>query len=69
MDEQRRAAAVVGLDPATVPASMAELDSYIAAMRPRLRVTPEARQALLRSFVNAADPRPLHCLSNWPFPR
>jgi uncharacterized protein (DUF2236 family) len=51
VDEQRRAAAVVGLDPATVPASMAELDSYIAAMRPRLRVTPEARAALLRSFV------------------
>jgi uncharacterized protein (DUF2236 family) len=51
VDEQRRAAAVVGLDPATVPASMAELDTYFAAMRPRLRVTPEARAALLRSFV------------------
>ncbi len=50
VDEQRRAAAVVGLDPATVPASMAELGSYVAAMRPRLRVTPEARTALLRSF-------------------
>jgi uncharacterized protein (DUF2236 family) len=50
VDEQRRAAAVVGLDPATVPASMAELDGYFAAMRPRLRVTPEARSALLRSF-------------------
>lgn len=51
VDEQRRAAAVVGLDPATVPASMAGLESYFAAMRPRLRVTPEARTALLRSFV------------------
>ena len=50
VDEQRRAAAVVGLDPVTVPASMAELDSYFAAMRPRLRATPEARSALLRSF-------------------
>jgi uncharacterized protein (DUF2236 family) len=49
--EQRRAAAVVGLDPASVPGSMAELDGYFAAMRPRLRVTPEARSALLRSFV------------------
>jgi uncharacterized protein (DUF2236 family) len=51
VDEQRRAAAVVGLDPATVPASMADLDSYFAGMRPRLRVTPEARSALLRSFL------------------
>jgi uncharacterized protein (DUF2236 family) len=50
VDEQRRAAAVVGLDPATVPASVAGLDRYFAVMRPRLRVTPEARQALLRSF-------------------
>jgi uncharacterized protein (DUF2236 family) len=50
IDEQRRSAGVVGLDPATVPASMAELDGYFAAMRPRLRVTPEARTALLRSF-------------------
>ena len=50
VDEQRRAAAVVGLDPAMVPASMAELASYFAAMRPRLRITPEARSALLRSF-------------------
>jgi uncharacterized protein (DUF2236 family) len=48
--EQRRAAAVVGLDPATVPASVAELDAYFTAMRPALRVTPEARTALLRSF-------------------
>lgn len=51
VDEQRRAAAVVGLDPATVPASLAELDRYFAEMRPRLRVTPEALKALLRSFV------------------
>jgi uncharacterized protein (DUF2236 family) len=55
--EQRRAAAVVGLDPATVPASMAELDAYFTAMRPALRVTPEARSALLRSF-NPPIPAP-----------
>jgi uncharacterized protein (DUF2236 family) len=53
VDEQRRAAAVVGLDPAAVPASMAELDGYFTAMRPRLRATPEARRALL----NSASPR------------
>jgi uncharacterized protein (DUF2236 family) len=53
--EQRRGAAVVGLDPAQVPGSAAELAAYFAAMRSRLRVTPEARQAMLRS-VNARLP-------------
>jgi uncharacterized protein (DUF2236 family) len=48
--EQRRGAAVVGLDPATVPGAAADLDAYFTAMRPRLRVTPEARQALGRSL-------------------
>ncbi len=51
VSEQRRSAAVVGLDPAAVPASMAELDAYYELMRPRLRVCPEARQALIRSFM------------------
>ncbi|HEU5418377.1 MAG TPA: oxygenase MpaB family protein [Streptosporangiaceae bacterium] len=51
VDEQRRSAAVVGLDPAAVPASMAELDDYYAAIRPQLHVTAEARQALRRSFT------------------
>jgi uncharacterized protein (DUF2236 family) len=41
VDEQRRAAAVVGLDPATVPGSVAELDDYITGMLPKLRVTKE----------------------------
>jgi uncharacterized protein (DUF2236 family) len=57
VDEQRRAAAVVGLDPETVPASMAGLAAYFAAMRPKLRVTPEARSALLRS-LNPPIPGP-----------
>jgi uncharacterized protein (DUF2236 family) len=51
VDEQRRSAAVVGLDPATVPASMAELDAYFAAMRPRLEACAEARLALRQSFT------------------
>jgi uncharacterized protein (DUF2236 family) len=51
VDEQRRSAAVVGLDPAIVPGSMAELAAYYAAIRPQLHVTPEARQALVRSFT------------------
>jgi len=50
VDEQRRSAAVVGLDPATVPASMAELDAYYEQMRPRIYACREAWQALWRSF-------------------
>jgi uncharacterized protein (DUF2236 family) len=57
VDEQRRSAAVVGLDPALVPASLAELNSCIERARPQLRVTPEARRALLRS-VNTSIPMP-----------
>jgi uncharacterized protein (DUF2236 family) len=49
--EQRRSAVVVGLDPADVPASMAELDAYYERMRPGLYACDEARQALRRSFV------------------
>jgi uncharacterized protein (DUF2236 family) len=51
IDEQRRSAAVVGLDPENVPASMAELDAYFAVMRPRLQACSEAKQALRQSFT------------------
>ena len=51
IDEQRRSAAVVGLDPADVPASMAELDEYYWAMRPKLGACAEARHALRLSFT------------------
>lgn len=50
VDEQRRGAAVVGLDPAAVPASMAELDAYYEEIRPRIYACPEAKQALRRSY-------------------
>ena len=56
VDEQRRSAAVVGLSPQIVPASMAELASYFDRMRPRLRVTPEARQAMRASFTPKVPP-------------
>jgi uncharacterized protein (DUF2236 family) len=49
---------VVGLDPATVPACLAALDEYYAAMRPRLRATSEARQAVARSVNPVALPAP-----------
>jgi uncharacterized protein (DUF2236 family) len=51
VDEQRRSAEVVGLDPATVPASMAELADYYRQARPQLRACTEARRALRLSFT------------------
>jgi uncharacterized protein (DUF2236 family) len=54
--EQRRSAAVVGLDPQIVPASMAELAGYFDRMRPSLRLTPEARQAMRASFTLKMPP-------------
>jgi len=56
IDEQRRSAAVVGLDPADVPASMAELDAYYGAMRPKLGACAEARHALRLSFTPKLPP-------------
>ncbi|GAB3458763.1 oxygenase MpaB family protein [Streptomonospora sediminis] len=44
--EQTRTAALVGLDPAGVPASVAQMRAYLAAMRPRLARTPEAAAAV-----------------------
>jgi uncharacterized protein (DUF2236 family) len=50
VDEQRRSAAVVGLEPGAVPASMAELDAYYEEIRPRIYACPEAKQALRKSY-------------------
>ncbi|WP_052809606.1 oxygenase MpaB family protein [Streptomonospora alba] len=44
--EQTRTAALVGLDPAEVPASVAQMRAYLARMRPRLAATPEAAAAV-----------------------
>ncbi|WP_051426070.1 oxygenase MpaB family protein [Jiangella gansuensis] len=41
--EQVRAAELVGLDPATVPASAADVDAFFRDVRPRLALTDEAR--------------------------
>lgn len=56
VDEQRRAAAVVGLDPAEVPASVAEMRAYYRAMRPELFACDEARDGFRRLF-NPSVPR------------
>lgn len=45
-DEQARTAAYVGLSADDVPRSVADMRRYLAAVRPSLRVTPEARQAV-----------------------
>ncbi len=50
VDEQRRSAAVIGLDPAAAPASMAALDAYYEEVRPALYACTEAKQALRRSY-------------------
>ncbi|WP_232660387.1 oxygenase MpaB family protein [Pseudonocardia sp. TRM90224] len=57
VDEQRRAAAVVGLDPATVPGSVAELEAYFERMRPQLRLTKEAVAGIRMWLVVPAPPR------------
>jgi uncharacterized protein (DUF2236 family) len=53
--EQRAAAEVVGLDPSTVPGSVAELDAYFVSMLPRLWLTEEAKVGI-RMWVNVPVP-------------
>ncbi len=45
--EQRRAAALVGLDPDTVPGTAAEVADYYRRVRPELRMTREAAETAL----------------------
>lgn len=47
LDEQRRVAALVGLEPETVPGSVAEVRDYYRDMRPRLAMTREAAEVAL----------------------
>ena len=49
--EQLAAATLVGLDPATVPASAAEVAAYYAGVRPELAMTREAAESAL--FLSA----------------
>jgi uncharacterized protein (DUF2236 family) len=48
--EQRASAALVGLDPAIVPASVAELSAYFEELRPDLHACEEAMEALRLTF-------------------
>ena len=44
--EQVAAAELVGLDPATVPASVGQMDAYFREVQPQLRATESAREAV-----------------------
>ncbi|MFC4906737.1 oxygenase MpaB family protein [Actinomadura gamaensis] len=57
VDEQRRAAAVVGLDPAGVPSSVAEMRDYYADMRHRVWACDEAKEGFRRMFNPALPSR------------
>jgi uncharacterized protein (DUF2236 family) len=50
VDEQRRSAAVAGIDPARAPASVADLDAYYEDLRPSLYACAEAREAFRASY-------------------
>ena len=54
-DEQRRAAALVGLDPSTVPGTAAEVADYYREIRPELRMT---RAAAETAFFLTVPPAP-----------
>ncbi len=51
VDEQREAARLIGLDPAEVPGSVADIERYYRDVRPQLRVTTQARLAAIWGFV------------------
>jgi uncharacterized protein (DUF2236 family) len=53
-DEQRRRATLVGLDPATVPGTTAEVAAYFDGIRPRLRMTRDAADTLV--FLTTLPP-------------
>jgi uncharacterized protein (DUF2236 family) len=56
VDEMRVSARLVGLDPAAVPASEAEIAAYYASVRPELMVTEVARRNVVWGFT---PPMPL----------
>jgi uncharacterized protein (DUF2236 family) len=56
VDEQRRSAALIGLDPQRVPASVAELDAYYAGARQRAQASEEAKESLRMSFNPPVPP-------------
>lgn len=60
--EQRRAAALVGLDPSTVPGTAAEVADYYRDIRPELRMTREAAET---GFFLTVPPVPAKLSLPW----
>jgi uncharacterized protein (DUF2236 family) len=56
--EQLRSAELVGLDPSTVPSTVAEVDAYYEAVRPELRLTRDSAET---AFFLTVPPVP----DNW----
>ncbi|MGI9029821.1 MAG: oxygenase MpaB family protein [Ilumatobacteraceae bacterium] len=54
--EQRTAARLVGLDPATAPGSVAELDAYVTSMAPKMALTPGSLRML--GLLTPRAPKP-----------
>ncbi|GIF64848.1 hypothetical protein Ais01nite_28830 [Asanoa ishikariensis] len=46
-DEQRRVAALAGLDPSTVPGSASQVAAYYKSMQPELKITKDSAEALV----------------------
>lgn len=53
VDEMRCSAELVGLDPSSVPGTVAEIEHYYRLVRPQLRVTAVARRNVLSGFLPA----------------
>ena len=51
VEEMRESARLVGLDPASVPATEADIADYYASIRPELRLTWVARRNVVRGFL------------------
>ncbi|MFD0541758.1 oxygenase MpaB family protein [Actinomadura luteofluorescens] len=66
VDEQRRAAEVVGLDPADVPATVADMRDYYAGMRRQIFACREAREGC--AACSARPCRGRCCRSSSPRP-
>jgi len=62
LGEQVAAAALVGVDPVTVPCSESDLHEYFRALQPELRATAEARAAL---WFILSPPMPLAARPPW----
>jgi len=56
VEEQLVAARLVGLDPATVPASVAAVAAYLVDVRPQLRATAEARRTAVFGLLPPMTP-------------